>query len=117
MELSNDDFDKKTQEMGISDLIQPIHALDEEPGCGVISSPSGRIFLEIKSFVIDETMKLAIQKLAATTAGDEKWAAYIDGQLVVMKILMNSYEFMATRAGIERAEREANKGLDNDEDV
>jgi hypothetical protein len=115
--LSNEEFEAAIAKQGKLDKLNPIHAIEEEPINGVISTPKGRIFMEVETIVLQEAMALAVEKLAAIASRDEKKAAYVDGKLFIIKGLLESSELMRTRAGIERAEREANKGLDNENDA
>lgn len=115
--LDNSRFDAMAKELGMEDSIEKIFKLDEEPSNGVISSPNGRIFIEIKPYIIDNTLLLSLQRNLAQAKGDERLMDHIDGKLMVMKSLLDVHDFMSARAGIERAEEEANKPLDNPDDA
>jgi hypothetical protein len=106
--LDNDEFDRLAEATGTKEALVRIYQLTDEPDNGVIATPRGRVFVEIKSFVIENTLILAMRRNMAVAAGDTKTVDQIDGRLQVLKQLLDVHDFMNTRAGIERAEDEAN---------
>lgn len=111
--MEQEEFDRIAKEKGVT--IAAVYALEEEPKTGSIVSPSGRVFIEIEPWVIQRTM-LLMEESVGRGESILKPSLKTVGTATVLKELMAVHEFISVRAGIERAEREANQGLDNNQD-